>query len=98
MMPQRRFFLGRSMPSLVSMLMVSACSTTPMPMPIAPSIPTNLLTSPPDLPAFPRRSDGTLAGGQCLVGALDLYAAAGAIRLQLMTLQAMLREQQRVAQ
>ncbi|WP_165799490.1 hypothetical protein [Sphingomonas oleivorans] len=35
---------------------------------------------------MPRGTDGTLDGGQCLAGALDLYATAGAIRLQLLGL------------
>jgi hypothetical protein len=45
---------------------------------------------------MPRGPDGAMSGGQCLTGALDLYATAGAIRLQLIAVQAMLREQQKV--
>lgn len=47
---------------------------------------------------MPRGADGTMSGGQCLIGVLDLYSVAGGIRLQLLTLQAMLREQQKVGQ
>ncbi len=43
---------------------------------------------------MPRGADGAMTGAQCLVGPLDLYAVAGAIRLQLVTLQAQLREEQ----
>jgi hypothetical protein len=35
-------------------------------------------------------------GAQCLTGVLDLYASAGELRLRLITLQATLREQQKV--
>lgn len=35
-----------------------------------------------------------MTGGQCLSGALDLYAAGGEIRLQLIALQATLKAQQ----
>lgn len=35
-------------------------------------------------------------GGQCLAGALDLYAVAGEIRQQFVTLQGVLHEQQKV--
>jgi hypothetical protein len=38
------------------------------------------------LPPMPRKADGTLDGQQCLIGALDLYAVAGGIRLQLLGL------------
>lgn len=43
---------------------------------------------------MPRGADGSMAGAQCLAGGLELYAVAGAIRLQLLTLQAQLREEQ----
>jgi len=43
---------------------------------------------------MPRAADGTMTGGQCLIGASDLYAVAGAIRLQLVALQAQMREAQ----
>lgn len=36
-----------------------------------------------------------MTGGQCLAGGLDIYAVAGVIRLQLITLQAQLREEQK---
>ncbi len=49
-------------------------------------MPASLLTEPPPLPIFPRNPDGTVDGQQCLVGGLDLYAAAGAIRLQLLAI------------
>lgn len=64
-------------------------------MPTGPRISPNLLIEPPELPAMPRRADGTMTGAQCLSGGLDVYAVAGAIRLQLVTLQAQLREEQR---
>ena len=35
---------------------------------------------------MPRSADGTISSGQLLAGAIDLYAAAGAIRLQLLAL------------
>lgn len=35
---------------------------------------------------MPRKADGTLDGGQCLSGALDIYDVAGKIRLQLLGL------------
>lgn len=35
---------------------------------------------------MPRSADGTMTGAQCLMGAVDLYQAAGAIRLQLLGL------------
>lgn len=50
------------------------------------SLPANLMVEPPLLPAFPRSADGAVSGGQCLMGAIDLYAAAGAMRLQLLGL------------
>jgi len=47
---------------------------------------------------MPRGETGAMSGGQCLSGAIDLYAAAGRIRLQLTALQAALLEQQKVTQ
>jgi hypothetical protein len=35
---------------------------------------------------MPRNPDGSFTGAQCLTGALDLYATAGQIRLQLLGL------------
>lgn len=35
---------------------------------------------------MPRNADGTMTGAQCLVGGVELYQAAGAIRLQLIGL------------
>lgn len=46
---------------------------------------------------MPRNADGSFTGAQCLMGALDLYAAAGAIRLQLLGLQAAARAAQEPA-
>jgi hypothetical protein len=63
-------------------------------MPTGPRISPNLLAEPPALPTMPRGADGTMSGAQCLSGGLDVYAVAGAIRLQLITLQAQLREEQ----
>lgn len=37
---------------------------------------------------MPRNADGTMTGAQCLVGGIELYQTAGAIRLQLLGLQA----------
>lgn len=59
-----------------------------------PRISSNLLADPALLPEMPRGADGTMNGGQCLAGTNDLYSVAGAIRLQLITLQAQLREEQ----
>ena len=73
----------RSIALHASMLMAPACSTVPAPAPIA-ALPASLLVEPAALPQYPRNPDGTINGGQCLAGALDLYAAAGAIRLQLL--------------
>lgn len=49
-------------------------------------LPASLLVLPPPLPLYPRNADGTLSGGQCLAGSIDLYAAAGSIRLQLLAI------------
>ena len=65
-------------------------------MPIA-HLPASLLQTPAELPKMPRAADGTMTGAMCLTGALDLYMAAGSIRLQLLALQAMLAEQQAAA-
>jgi len=46
---------------------------------------------------MPRAPDGSMTGAMCLTGALDLYLTAGDIRLRLLTLQAMLAEQQAAA-
>ena len=73
----------RSTVLYASMLMAPGCSTVPVPTPIA-GLPASLLTEPAELPPIPRSADGTVSGGQCLVGMLDLYTAAGAIRLQLL--------------
>lgn len=73
----------RSIALYASMLTVPGCSTVPAPAPIA-ALPASLLAEPAELPLYPRSADGTISGGQCLAGALDLYAAAGAIRLQLL--------------
>ena len=66
-------------------LTLSACSTAPVTPPMA-RLPANLLVEPAPLPTFPRNPDGTLSGGQCLAGAIDLYQAAGALRLQLLAI------------
>ena len=67
------------------MLTAQGCSTVPATAPTA-ALPASLLVEPAALPPIPRNADGTVSGGQCLVGALDLYAAAGAIRLQLLAI------------
>lgn len=43
---------------------------------------------------MPRGEDGTMNGQQALFGILDLYSVAGAIRLQLLGLQAAERARQ----
>lgn len=65
--------------------LMQACSTAPVTPPMV-RLPANLLVEPPFLPAFPRNADGSLSGGQCIAGAIDLYQAAGALRLQIMGL------------
>ena len=84
-MTQPRSSFARSIALSLSTATVSACSTVPAPPPMA-ALPGNLLTTPASLPRYPRNADGTMSGGQCLAGSIDLYAAAGAMRLQLMAL------------
>ena len=50
--------------------------------------------TPATLPPFPRKADGTIDGGQCLTGGVQLYDVAGRIRADLIALQAQVRAEQ----
>lgn len=49
---------------------------------------------PREFPTLPRKADGSLDGGQCLAGTLDVLTIGGDIRLQLIGLIAAERERQ----
>lgn len=75
------------------MLLVSACSTAPATPPTARVDPA-LLVEPQKLPLFPRNPDGTINGGQCITGGIELYDVAGKIRHDFMALQAQVKAMQ----
>jgi hypothetical protein len=57
-----------------------------------------LLVTPQELPAFPRKADGSIDGSQFIAGGLGLYDVAGKIRQDFIALQAQVKAAQEPAE